>query len=99
MDPDRDPQEPGTGIAGKRIRTPGIEGAPDETRVDDIRVHDASATGSDEELDLSLRPTKLDDFINQRQVTEQLAVFIEAAKRRGEPLDHVLLAGPPGLGK
>ena len=41
----------------------------------------------------------LDDFVNQNQVTDQLAVFIEAARRRGEPLDHVLLAGPPGLGK
>jgi Holliday junction DNA helicase RuvB len=55
--------------------------------------------GSDEELDRSLRPRCLADFVNQRQVTEQLEVFIEAAKRRGESLDHVLLAGPPGLGK
>ena len=39
------------------------------------------------------------DFVNQEQVTEQLAIFIEAARGRGEPLDHVLLAGPPGLGK
>jgi Holliday junction DNA helicase RuvB len=55
--------------------------------------------GGDEELDRSLRPRKLSDFVNQRQVTDQLAVFIEAAKRRSESLDHVLLAGPPGLGK
>ena len=55
--------------------------------------------GGDEELDRSLRPRKLADFVNQRQVTDQLAVFIEAAKRRSESLDHVLLAGPPGLGK
>ena len=41
----------------------------------------------------------LAEFVNQGQVTEQLTVFIEAARRRGEPLDHVLLAGPPGLGK
>ena len=47
----------------------------------------------------SLRPPRLDDFVNQTQVTEQLGLFIEAARRRGEPLDHVLLAGPPGLGK
>ncbi len=39
------------------------------------------------------------DFVSQRQVTDQLGIFIEAARRRGEPLDHVLLAGPPGLGK
>ena len=42
---------------------------------------------------------RLADFVNQTQVTDQLAIFIEAARRRGEPLDHVLLAGPPGLGK
>src|SRR5207249_2909747 len=53
----------------------------------------------DEELDRSLRPRRLTDFVGQRQVAEQLAVFIEAARGRGEPLDHVLLAGPPGLGK
>jgi holliday junction DNA helicase RuvB len=63
------------------------------------RVGDAVSAGSDEELDRSLRPLRLSDFVNQEQVTGQLEVFIEAARRRGEPLDHVLLAGPPGLGK
>jgi len=57
------------------------------------------ATTGDEELDRSLRPRRLEEFVNQRQVTGQLEVFIEAARRRGESLDHVLLAGPPGLGK
>jgi holliday junction DNA helicase RuvB len=60
---------------------------------------DPDSPGSDEELDRSLRPKRLADFVNQEQVTSQLEVFIEAARRRGEPLDHVLLAGPPGLGK
>ena len=63
------------------------------------RIADARIEGGEEELDRSLRPARLADFVNQRQVTDQLEVFIEAAKRRGEPLDHVLLAGPPGLGK
>lgn len=63
------------------------------------RIADARVERGEEELDRSLRPSKLADFVNQRQVTDQLAVFIEAARRRGEPLDHVLLAGPPGLGK
>jgi Holliday junction DNA helicase RuvB len=54
---------------------------------------------SDQDLDRSLRPPTLEDFVNQSQVTEQLSIFIEAARGRGEPLDHVLLAGPPGLGK
>lgn len=70
------------------IRTPDVE-----------RIQAAPATGVDEELDRSLRPRRLDDFVGQRAVKDQLAVFIEAAQARGEPLDHVLLAGPPGLGK
>lgn len=48
---------------------------------------------------VSLRPQSLDDFVGQRAVCENLKVFIEAAKKRGEALDHVLLFGPPGLGK
>ncbi len=47
----------------------------------------------------NLRPRKLAEFIGQKGITEQLEVFIEAARRRGEALDHVLLSGPPGLGK
>jgi Holliday junction DNA helicase RuvB len=63
------------------------------------RIADARVETGEEELDTSLRPARLDEFVNQVQVTGQLSVFIEAARRRGEPLDHVLLAGPPGLGK
>lgn len=48
---------------------------------------------------VSLRPNSLDDFVGQREVCENLKVFITAAKQRGEALDHVLLFGPPGLGK
>jgi Holliday junction DNA helicase RuvB len=70
------------------IRTPGVE-----------RVHDPVALPAEDELDLSLRPKRLDDFVGQERVKEQLAIFIEAARARGEALDHVLLAGPPGLGK
>src|ERR671919_1230007 len=69
------------------IRTPGVE-----------RIHDPTELPEDE-LDRSLRPKRLEDFVGQERVKEQLAVFIEAARARGEPLDHVLLAGPPGLGK
>ena len=78
---------------GKGIRTPGVD---DE---EEIVIHDARAARADDDFDRSLRPPKLADFVNQTQVTDQLAVFIEAAKAREEPLDHVLLAGPPGLGK
>ena len=53
----------------------------------------------EEELDLSLRPRSLDDFVGQERVKEQLGIALTAAKARGEALDHVLLVGPPGLGK
>jgi len=52
-----------------------------------------------EDLDLSLRPRRLVDFVGQEPVKDQLAVSLAAAASRGEALDHVLLAGPPGLGK
>ncbi len=51
------------------------------------------------ELDQTLRPAKLGDFVGQQKLVENLKVFISAAKQRKEPLDHVLLTGPPGLGK
>jgi Holliday junction DNA helicase RuvB len=54
---------------------------------------------AEDELDRSLRPRTLDEFVGQAQLREQLAVAIEASAARGEALDHLLLAGPPGLGK
>ncbi|MBQ2924135.1 MAG: AAA family ATPase, partial [Anaerotignum sp.] len=53
----------------------------------------------DRELEPKLRPATLDTYIGQESVKENMRVFIEAAKQRGEALDHVLLYGPPGLGK
>src|SRR5256886_1451418 len=53
----------------------------------------------EDELDRSLRPRRLEDFVGQEALKDQLAVSIAAAASRGEALDHVLLAGPPGLGK
>jgi len=53
----------------------------------------------EDELERSLRPRSLDDFVGQERVKEQLAISLDAAKARGEALDHVLLVGPPGLGK
>jgi Holliday junction DNA helicase RuvB len=63
------------------------------------RLATAEDLGAEDELDRSLRPRRLDDFIGQDAVKGQLAIFLEAARQRGEALDHVLLAGPPGLGK
>ena len=65
-----------------------------ESRIVDPRVGSEDGT-----LDLSLRPKLLADFIGQRQIVSNLRTFMDAAKKRGEPLDHVLLSGPPGLGK
>jgi holliday junction DNA helicase RuvB len=58
-----------------------------------------AAAVEDEELELSLRPRRLDEFIGQGRVKDQLAIALTAAKAREEALDHVLLVGPPGLGK
>lgn len=66
---------------------------------DEERVSNPEFTSQDVDLELSLRPKTLADYIGQNKVKENLAVYIEAARRRGEPLDHVLLYGPPGLGK
>ena len=60
----------------------------------------ANSTGTQEEaLERALRPRRLDEYIGQEKIRDQLGIFIEAAKRRAEALDHVLLFGPPGLGK
>lgn len=63
------------------------------------RVVSAAAVDEDSSFELKLRPQRLGEFIGQAKVKENLAVAIEAAKSRGEALDHVLLYGPPGLGK
>ncbi len=53
----------------------------------------------EEELEITLRPSALTEFVGQKKLVEKLKIYIEAAQKRGEPLDHVLLFGPPGLGK
>lgn len=63
------------------------------------RITNVGYIDEDVDIELSLRPKRLADYIGQQNVKENLAVYIEAAKQRGEPLDHVLFYGPPGLGK
>ena len=63
------------------------------------RLVGRAENGGEAGADRALRPLSLADFVGQRQVRENLRVFIDAAKARGEALDHVLLSGPPGLGK
>src|SRR5690625_4612868 len=65
----------------------------------DDRVVTGNEQADDSSVELSLRPTILSQYIGQHKVKENLAIFIQAAKMREEPLDHVLLSGPPGLGK
>lgn len=63
------------------------------------RIVTPEYTGRDEEIDYSLRPKTLDEYIGQQKVKENLSIYIQAALQRNEPLDHCLLYGPPGLGK
>ncbi|MCK4267440.1 MAG: Holliday junction branch migration DNA helicase RuvB [Actinomycetia bacterium] len=65
----------------------------------DDRILAADISKDEVELDRSLRPKKLDEFVGQEQIKENLSIFIRAARARGEVLDHLLLCGPPGLGK
>lgn len=62
-------------------------------------VSTESTSPNEDNIDRALRPVRLADYVGQKAVREQLEIFIAAAKRRGEPLDHLLVFGPPGLGK
>ncbi len=75
----------------ERLASPG----PETERVVDTRV----SSVTEEAIERALRPKTLEDYVGQVKVREQLSIFIQAAKQRGESLDHVLLFGPPGLGK
>ncbi len=63
------------------------------------RIISATAMPEEERLDRAVRPKKLEDYIGQPTVREQMEIFIQAARNRNEPLDHLLIFGPPGLGK
>ena len=63
------------------------------------RIIASVATGEDDAIEASIRPRRLDEYLGQQPVREQLGIYIEAARGRGEALDHVLIFGPPGLGK
>ncbi len=66
---------------------------------DEARILTSTTTGEDAVLDDNLRPQRLADYVGQKQIKENLQVFLDAAKKRQQPLDHVLLHGAPGLGK
>ncbi len=63
------------------------------------RLISASAAGEEERFERALRPRKLAEYVGQPAVREQMGIFVDAARKRGEALDHVLIFGPPGLGK
>ena len=66
---------------------------------EDFDIHNGHQDSSEKEFEKALRPLRFDDFSGQKKVVDNLRIFVEAAKYRGEPLDHTLLHGPPGLGK
>ena len=70
--------------------------APETTSA---HLRDAAPSDDDRQFELTLRPSRIDEYIGQRQVKENLRVYMKAARNRREALDHVLLTGPPGLGK
>ncbi len=63
------------------------------------RIGDPNEAPDDRDLELGLRPRRFSDFVGQSAAKEQLEIFVQAARNRGDTLDHVLIAGPPGLGK
>lgn len=70
-----------------------------DIQTDDPRLVAPESQESDRGFDVALRPKRLDEFLGQQKVKENLRIFLEAAKQRGEPCEHILLYGPPGLGK
>ena len=66
---------------------------------EDFNIREERLSKAEKDFENALRPLRFDDFSGQKKVVENLEVFVEAAKYRGEPLDHTLLHGPPGLGK
>ena len=66
---------------------------------EDFDIREERLTSAEKDFENALRPLRFNDFSGQQKVVENLSVFVEAAKYRGEPLDHTLLHGPPGLGK
>ena len=75
---------------------PGSTGGQEEPARSELSP---AAAPEEREIDVALRPRSFDEYVGQRALTDNLRVFVQAARGRGEPLDHMLFAGPPGLGK
>jgi Holliday junction DNA helicase RuvB len=77
-----------------------LAGNPDPDRsLEDARLLEPQAIGQEDAFEASLRPGRLEEFIGQRALKDNLELILGGARRRGEPLEHILLCGPPGLGK
>ena len=85
-------------IAGRRNMAVTMEGYTLDNRFREVD-EDTSVWDKDKEMDRALRPLSFEDFSGQDKIVENLSVFVQAARLRGESLDHTLLHGPPGLGK
>ncbi|MBI2392151.1 MAG: Holliday junction branch migration DNA helicase RuvB [Deltaproteobacteria bacterium] len=83
-------------MASRKKPRPETDDAPPHASSEAL---DPRALGEEERFDRALRPTSLSEYVGQRSHIDNLRVFVEAARQRGEPMDHVLLCGPPGLGK
>jgi Holliday junction DNA helicase RuvB len=82
-----------------RARAADVPGGGPGREADDGRVVSPLADADDRAIETALRPKRLADFVGQQRVRDQLSLVLESAVRRGRPPDHVLLSGPPGLGK
>ncbi|HLK89575.1 MAG TPA: Holliday junction branch migration DNA helicase RuvB [Polyangia bacterium] len=71
----------------------------EDEQAGETRLSDATARGPEADDDAALRPRNFAEFVGQKKVADNLAVYVQAARKRGDALDHVLLSGPPGLGK
>ncbi|MDD3679133.1 MAG: AAA family ATPase, partial [Patescibacteria group bacterium] len=69
------------------------------SKFEESHITDAEEFRGEEELEETLRPRRFVDYVGQEQIKDNLAIAIQAAKKRKEPIDHILLYGPPGLGK
>jgi Holliday junction DNA helicase RuvB len=86
-------------VTEERPAAPGSTDDLVDLAADGRLIEASSRLPEDREFDVALRPRSLDDFVGQARVKEQLSLLLDGAKQRGEPVDHVLLSGPPGLGK
>jgi Holliday junction DNA helicase RuvB len=87
----QDGRSPARPEPGRNLKRADAESSP--------RSIDGAAQADDAQFDRTLRPKTFDDYVGQTKHKDNLRVFVQAAKKRGEPLDHILLSGPPGLGK